>query len=164
MPPPPSPIAVRSSGHHREPLPFLPYNTINSPPTSAHADPTPSFPFLSFHSLPSSIDIDISSSPCSKPLLQTSTSSPLFASTALKQFFTITAFSNSAGKISEEKPDEPDRRDTVEREGKKKKEKEKSLKKRKREAREKIEESVKVRRVKDEEKRNLKRKNEKRKE
>ena len=121
MPPPPSPIAVRSSGHHREPLPFLPYNTINSPPTSAHADPTPSFPFLSFHSLPSSIDIDISSSPCSKPLLQTSTSSPLFASTALKQFFTITAFSNSAGKISEEKPDEPDRRDTVEREGKKKK-------------------------------------------
>ena len=102
MPPPPSPIAVWSSGHHREPLPFLPYNTINSPPTSAHADPTPSFPFLSFHSLPSSIDIDISSSPCSKPLLQTSTSSPLFASTALKQFFTITAFSNSAGKNSEE--------------------------------------------------------------
>ena len=48
MPPPPSPIAVWSSGHHREPLPFLPYNTINSPPTSAHADPTPSFPFLSF--------------------------------------------------------------------------------------------------------------------
>lgn len=102
MPPPPSPIAVWSSGHHREPLPFLPYNTINSPPTSAHADPTPSFPFLSFpllsfHSLPSSIDIDISSSLCSKPLLQTSTSPPLFASTALKQFFTVTAFSNSAG-------------------------------------------------------------------
>lgn len=134
MPPPPSPIAVWSSGHHREPLPFLPYNTINSPPTSAHADPTPSFPFLSFHSLPSSIDIDISSSPYSKPLLQTSTSSPLFASTTLKLFFTITAFSNSAGKNSEEKPDEPDRGDTVER--KKKREREISEKEKERSERE----------------------------
>lgn len=132
------------------------------PPLLTQIQPLPflSFPFLSFHSLPSSIDIDISSSLCSKPLLQTSTSLPLFASTALKQFFTVTAFSNSAGEKKKKKqqlrgkPDEPDRRDTVER----KKEKEKSLKKRKREAREKIEESVKVRRVKDEEKKILKRK------
>lgn len=69
------------------------------PPLLTQIQPLPflSFPFLSFHSLPSSIDIDISSSLCSKPLLQTSTSPPLFASTALKQFFTVTAFSNSAG-------------------------------------------------------------------
>lgn len=131
------------------------------PPLLTQIQPLPflSSPFLSFHSLPSSIDIDISSSLCFKPLLQTSTSPPLFASTALKQFFTVTAFSNSAGEKKKKKqlrgkPDEPDRRDTVER----KKEKEKSLKKRKREAREKIEESVKVRRVKDEEKKILKRK------